>query len=594
MMRFLPSARIALALFSLAVASLNAQQTNPRRQALVRGPIDEQVRVTLVGNTRPEAVAVNDLGAVEDGLPMEHMQLLLRRSIETQAAYDAYTESVTDKASPNFHHWLTAAEIGRRFGPAGQDVEAVSGWLALHGFRVNPADPTGMTLDFSGTAGEVREAFGAEIRGYEVNGARHIANSSDPRIPAALLPAVEGVVSLHDFRPHALARRRPEYTPSGSPLRLVTPADLATIYNLAPLFKLGLHGKGQTIAVIEDSDVFSTADWSAFRKTFGLSPYLTASFRQVHPAPKTGANNCGAPGVVSLNNMEAILDAEYASASAPGAAIQLVACKDTTTTFGGQIALQNLLNASATPPSVVSLSYGDCEPDMGAAFNAAFKNLYQQASTEGVSVFVSSGDEAAAGCDASSPMPTEATHGIAVNGLASTAFNVAVGGTDFEDTYQKDSQTYWNPTNTATYGSAKSYIPEIPWNESCGSAVLAKYLGYATTYGSGGFCNSSMGQSYHTVIGGSGGPSNCSKGAPSTALTASGTCTGWLKPSWQVVLGNPADKVRDLPDVSLFASSGVWGHFLVFCFSNQGDGGAPCTGTPDNWSGAGGTSFSAP
>jgi subtilase family serine protease len=74
----------------------------------------------------------------------------------------------------------------------------------------------------------------------------------------------------------------------------------------------------------------------------------------------------------------------------------------------------------------------------------------------------------------------------------------------------------------------------------------------------------------------------------------SGTCHGWVKPSWQSVYGNPADGVRDIPDVSLFAANGIWGHYFPFCFTDASNGGAPCTGTPDTWAGAGGTSFSSP
>ncbi len=73
-----------------------------------------------------------------------------------------------------------------------------------------------------------------------------------------------------------------------------------------------------------------------------------------------------------------------------------------------------------------------------------------------------------------------------------------------------------------------------------------------------------------------------------------GTCQGYAKPSWQSVLGNPRDKVRDIPDVSLFASNGVWDEYYIYCDSDTSDEGAPCTGAPANWSGAGGTSFSSP
>jgi subtilase family serine protease len=290
---------------------------------------------------------------------------------------------------------------------------------------------------------------------------------------------------------------------------------------------------------------------------------------------------------------EAILDAEYASAAAPNATIELAACDNTNTTFGGQIALQNLLNDTKTPPALVSMSYGDCESDNGAAANEAFKNMFQQAVNEGVSVFVSSGDENAASCDADEET---ATHGISVSGFASTPYNVAVGGTDYADTYLKEDSTYWHSSNTSTYGSAKSYIPEIPWNDSCASELIARFeSGSSTTYGSKGFCNTSDGEdNFLDVVGGSGGPSNCATGTASKTDVTSGTCKGWPKPSWQQLVGVPADKVRDIPDVSLFAANGVWGHYYVYCFSDVFNGGSSCDQSPSDWAGAGGTSFSSP
>src|SRR5208282_3442805 len=189
-----------------------------------------------------------------------------------------------------------------------------------------------------------------------------------------------------------------------------------------------------------------------------------------------------------------------------------------------------------------------------------------------------------------------ASHGIAVNSLASTPYNVAVGGTDFSDTYSGTNSTYWNSSNTSSYGSALSYIPEIPWNNSCASQLIAAKHGYSVTYGSAGFCNSSDGTSHFLNIGGgAGGPSGCATGTPSIPDVVSGTCQGYAKPSWQSgLVGNPSDGVRDLPDVSLFAASGFWNHFYLFCLSDSTHGGKPCTGDPSGWSSAGGTSFASP
>ena len=104
---------------------------------------------------------------------------------------------------------MTSQEFGERFGLAKSDLDAVVGWLESHGLRVNVVYPSGMLIDFSGTAAQVREAFQTEIHHLEVKGEKHIGNMSDPRIPAALAPVVAGVVSLHDFRPH---RDVPMYT----------------------------------------------------------------------------------------------------------------------------------------------------------------------------------------------------------------------------------------------------------------------------------------------------------------------------------------------------------------------------------------------
>jgi subtilase family serine protease len=579
----------------LAYSQATAAAQNTR--VLITQNIDEGKRLTLKGNTRHEAKAENDRGAVTDDFAMAHMLLQLRRSPTQEQDLQRFIEELHTQGSSNFHRWLTAREFGEMYGPAQQDLEAVTLWLESHGFKVNVVYPSGMVIDFSGTAGQVRGAFRTEIHHLEVKGERHIANMNDPQIPAALAPVVSGIVSLHDFRPrtmHKMRRPRPNFTFESifGTYYAVVPADLATIYNLNPLFDAGYSGQGQTIVVIENTDVFTAADWSTFRSAFGLSGYSSGSFTTVHPPAPSGLNNCANPGIFAPNDAEAILDAEWASAAAPSANIELAACADTTTTFGGLIAMENLINSDSQPPAIMSISYGQCETVNGGSANAAYNAAYQQAVAEGVSVFVASGDSGAAGCDNSA---MEATHGIGANAFASTPYNVAVGGTDFSDTYSGTNDAYWYATNTPTYGSAISYIPEIPWNDSCAGVLLSNYLGYAPTYGASSLCNDFLfGPFFQMTVAGGGSPSGCATGVASVEGVVSGTCQGWPKPSWQSVLGNPNDGVRDTPDVSLFAADGLWSHYYVFCWSDNAHGGAACTGDPSGWSGAGGTSFSAP
>jgi subtilase family serine protease len=293
---------------------------------------------------------------------------------------------------------------------------------------------------------------------------------------------------------------------------------------------------------------------------------------------------------------------EWASAAAPGASIVLAACEDTMTTFGGLIALVNTLGGTNGPlPSVVSISYGEAETVNGESANLTYYFAYQQAAAEGVSIFVSSGDEDAMSADNGNV----AKHGIGVSGFTSTPYNVSVGGLDFGYTaFGVNPSEYWSTTNSATFSSALSYIQEIPWNGSCaGTLVSAVYGGTTPAV----FCNSSEVTDttnplnyFLNAFGGSGGPSGCALGSPAVAGVVGGSCVGYPKPQWQSgLVGNPNDGVRDIPDVSLFASNGIFDAYYVVCWSNPDTnplvgGGFTCTGAPSTWAGFGGTSVSSP
>jgi subtilase family serine protease len=583
------------------VSRLWAAQQTERARVLVTKPIDETQLITLRGNTRREAkVPAYDRGRVENNFPMEYALLQLRRPPELERAFEQSIDSLTDKSSPNFHHWLSADEQGQQYGLAQQDLDTITSWLRSHGFTVDRVYPNRMVIAFSGTAGEILEAFHTEIHYLEVNGEQHFANVSDPEIPAALAPAIVGVVSMHNFKPHPMNLPRTQYTFAGCSTNCYTlvPGDFQTIYNLTPLFRLGIMGQGQTIAIVEDSDTYES-DVTTYRKAFGLvSPNYTGTVTTTHPG-------CTDPGTTG-DDVEADIDAEVASAVAPDASIEMATCADTMT-FGGLIAIENLISAG-NPPAIMSMSYGECEAVNSPTNNAAFNAAFQSAAAAGVSVFVSAGDSGASSCAPGFPDgSTQAYSGIGVTGWGESVYNVSVGGTDFEDFYNANlpangglpQSTYWNSGNTSIDGSAKSYIPEIPWNDSCASYLIYSYEKYSTSYGSGGYCN--YRHAVLSTVAGGGGPSGCATGGGDTNQTSygevDGTCTGYPKPSWQSgIFGNPADGVRDVPDVSLFAANGIWGHYVIICFSDTSDerGGKSCSGAPSTWTGFGGTSVATP
>jgi hypothetical protein len=547
----------------------NAQE-NPV-PARVAQAVNEQVRVALRGNTHPLARAENDRGLAPDDLPLRRMLLLLKRSPEQQLSLAKLLDEQQDKSSANYHHWLTPEEFGERFGPADEDIQAVTDWLGSQGLQVNKVAAGRTVIEFSGTAGEVRAALRTPMHRYSVQGKSYWANASDPQIPAALAPVVAGVVSLNNFPRQplmhslgAFARSKqtgqiePLYTLPyyGTNYYILGPYDFAEVYNVLPLWDSGIDGSGVAIAVVAETNI-NLADAADFRAMWGLPPN-----------PPQIILNGPDPGIVPGDESEAATDVQWAGAVAKGATIDLVVSESTETSFGTDLSSLYIIDNNIAP--IMSVSYGACEQSLGTAGNAFYSSLYQQGAAEGITILVASGDSGSDTCDFATGSDY-ATTGLSVNGLASTPFNVAVGGTDFNDA--SNPSTYWSSTNdSVTQSSAKSYIPEDTWNSSCARTGLR---GCYTLAGNG-----------LDLLAAGGGPSDCS------TLDASGACvSGYAKPAWQTGPGVPSDGVRDLPDVSVFAAvSTVSNSFYPYC--QQDVIGAAC-GFYSGFLGAGGTSISA-
>jgi subtilase family serine protease len=554
-----------------AVAAVCAATVAPRASAqttkrLVTQAVDESQRVALRGSVHPLARAEFDKGAMADTQPINRIYLLLNRSADQQTALDKLMLEQMDKSSPNYHQWLTPGQYGAQFGPSDEDIQTVTAWLASHGFTGIKTNAGKTIVEFNGTVGSVRNAFGTDLHHFSVKGEEHFANVSDPKIPAALAPAVMGIVSLHNFRKQSHIKRfgkfrRDLLTGEIRPLFTFTdvngtffgmgPADFAKIYNIPP----GADGTGQSIAIVGRSNI-NIQDVIDFRNMFGLTPANNV----------TVILNGADPGLVSGDEGEADLDVEWSGAVAPKATIKFVVSEseESDAVDGVDASATYIVDNNIAP--VMSESFGSCEAQGNNAFNNA---LWQQAAAEGITVSVSAGDNGSAGCDNPNNV-TSASLGIAVSGTASTPFNVAVGGTDFDDATTQN--TFWNPTNTTTtQASAIGYIPEIPWNDSC-----------ATTGLNG--CTSASGASLN-IVAGSGGPSSI--------------YTKAMAPFQPVGFG---DNMRDIPDISLFAADGLNKSFYIICESDQNIPGATgcnlttfVTASPfHDFQTVGGTSASAP
>ena len=521
-------------------------------------PLQDASRVTLKGNVHPLAQARYDLGAVSDSFPTQRMLLLLQRSAQQETALRQFLHDAHRPGNPRYHKWLTPEQFGTTYGPSDEDIATVTSWLQSQGFSVTRLTKGKTAIEFSGTASQVRNAFHTDIHAYSVDGVQHYANNADPQIPAALAPVIAGITPMNNFAPRPYIKNASEavydarahkfvpqwtFPPTGYYFLDLAPGDFAIQYDLNPLYTSGVTGTGVTIGIIGASNVDPSVV-ATYRSFFGLPPN---PLNVVIDGADPGEN-----GAV----VESYLDVEQSGAVAPGATINLYTAADTDVQYGLNLAALRAVEDDVA--TVLSTSYGNCEQNFGAAGNQFWAAVWEQAAAQGQTSFVSSGDGGPAGCDNfNSARPAQ--YGIAVNAIASTPWDVAVGGTDFyyssyngtASAQQTELQNYWNTVATIyPTTSLLQPVPEQPWNDPFGLDLY-----------DGGVYDANA----PNIVSGSGGPSSCSTGVEAANGTYSSCTAGYAKPSWQTGTGVPADGVRDLPDVSLFAAGGENGTVYPIC-----------------------------
>jgi hypothetical protein len=510
----------ALLIFGVLVSA----EQPPAVPPLIVQRVDETKRTVLQGNTHPLARPQFDRGAAPPDLPMNRMMLVLKRSPAQEHALLGLLDDQQDKASSNHHKWLTPESFGQQFGPADSDIQTVTVWLQSHGFQIGHVAKGKNIIEFSGVASQVQEAFHTSIHKYVVNGEEHWANANDPEIPTALTPVVAGIHTLHNFlkqpmihvaEPRIQAQLvkgkdgKPHVTfPGTPPAYALGPADYATIYNINPLYQgtPAINGASQTIAIVGRSDLYQGgADVSNF---FGVFAWDANGLRVTVNGDDPGDLGGG-------EEAEATLDVSWSGAVAPGAVQNLVVSATTNTTDGVDLSETYIIDNNLAV--VMTESFGSCEASQTSTEAQGYATLAEQAAAQGITYLVASGDSGPEGCD-DPDVETVATGPLSVSVVAATPFDLAVGGTMFNEDGQ-DSK-YWNSTNNAnTFESALSYIPEDVWNESCLASQCGESAGI---WASGG-----------------------------------GASSFFAKPSWQSgVAGIPNDGWRDVPDVSLTAAAG--------------------------------------
>jgi len=544
----MPSCPIKLSFpLVLLLAAANAAAAPPSRLAAA---VDPRSSAQLSGSVHPLAQARYERGRL-DGDTVLHASIDLRPSPAQEADLDQLLRQQQDPLSPNYHAWLTPQQYGERFGLSASDLAKVEAWLKGQGLSVDSVASGGNHIRFRGSAARIEAAFQTELHRYRGNG-DHFANATELAVPAALSGMVLGVRGLDDFRPKPRLRPAPAFTSNQSGSTFLSPGDVATIYNINPLYA-SASGSGRRIAVVGQTAI-NLSDIHAFRSAAGLpvdcehDPVMTLVPGSGSSQTKNGSDDM----------IESDIDVEWTGGVARDATIVFVY------TGNGSLNVFDALHYAITNnlAPVISVSYGNCEATTGSSVIGTAEGWFKQANAQGQTIVSSSGDSGAADCDA--PGGTSASGGLAVDYPASSPEVTGVGGTTFDE--GGNTAAYWlggKNSGADVVSSAKQYIPEVAWNDT--------------------------------------GMASGSSGTIGLSASGGGRSSQFGKPGWQTGPGVPGDNARYVPDVAVAADPEHDGY--LYCTTDSAGHGTCANGfrqvsTDPKVNGtltvAGGTSFSSP
>ncbi|MFJ8473839.1 protease pro-enzyme activation domain-containing protein [Kitasatospora sp. NPDC094011] len=375
------------------------------------------------------------------------VSLKLRNSDEL----DHFLSAVTTPGTPEFGQYLTPEQFSARFAPTQQAVDQVRDYLTAQGLTVGDTSANRQVVNARGTAAQISQAFGTHESAYLDPGQQRtfFANDAAASIPAELASVVQGVSGLdnHAVRkgriaPQSVTPNAATSTPSG-----MAPAQYRGAYNLD---KTGADGTGTTVALWE-FDGYKSSDLTTYDGQYGLTGPAVAT------VPVDGANYDSAPG---QGEGEVELDSEIVRGAAPKATQLLYEAPNSDQ---GEIDMANKIVAD-NKVSVISISWGTCEPDTTASSMTAVDNAFKQAAAQGISVFSASGDDGSKDC-------TRSASGASVTSVdfpASSPHQTGVGGTNLQVT---GSNGYSSESAWSTAGGGVSTVFAKPsWQTGTGVA----------------------------------------------------------------------------------------------------------------------------
>ena len=391
----------------------------------------------------------------------------------------AFATGVSTPESARYRHFLSTAQFAEQFGQTTPAVSRVDAALRAVGLAPGRISANDLVIPIATTVSQASTSLRIRFERYKLaSGRLALTNTSAPRLPAPVAQLTQAVIGLSNLitaqpSPPKARSRRPQGTASRSAASGPQPcavasqdavrdgawtyAQLAKAYALTGLYARNHMGAGTTVALFE-LEPWSAADVSAFQ----------ACYRTAVPVRQVSVDG----GATGKPGDEVTLDIETALALAPKS--RLLVYDAPAPSYAKSTIDEYTRIVDDHQAQVLSSSYGLCEAYAKAAapgLMASENTTFEQAATEGISVFVAAGDDGSEACYRISP----ADKSLSVQDPAAQPFVTAVGGTTLTALGPPPAENVWNDGNAggAGGGGISSVWTKPSWQ--AGRGVISRF-----------------------------------------------------------------------------------------------------------------------
>lgn len=359
-------------------------------------------------------------GAIDGGpSSVATLTIFVSFPIPREAALQSFLASLSDPSSPQYHHYLTAAQFDAEFGGSPDAYETATSFFQSFGVTHLETFGDRLSLSFVATPSEVDQIFHTTIDQYTLAGQSYSSPDSTPELPASLAGAIESVEGLSTYsallnHPDSFASLvqvppigyrlptspstgyLPPATYDGAQLEYAPDFQVAydeqSLFNdsgfptnavIATILWTGVNDSDEPVAPFVPSDIYAFYNETIPSGEPHAHVYGVPQDGALPPGPSASWDETGA-------YVENTLDLEMAGSTAPGASIYNVygPSADSADLDG---AFSYILDPTGTPGlanvNVISNSWGGEDVN-----DSGWYTDVMEAQTRGITVLASSGD----------------------------------------------------------------------------------------------------------------------------------------------------------------------------------------------------------